>query len=624
MADLLQSSTTAATTTPTFYTNYLSDLASKGTAAGNSALAGSSAYDPNALQNQAYGNAAANVGNYQAGLAQAGQTLSNASTANIQGAAQPYLNAGTAYSGLSAAQSGVNSGLQQNTGASSANPYLNSGTSTNGLSQANPYLSSGMAQNTGASAANPYLNAGTATNGTMAAQAGVYSGLQQNTGSQSANPYLASGTSTSGVTQANPYLQAGTQGAEQLIGNYMNPYTKDVVNQIGAANQQNIAQNLSPGITAGAVGSGQFGSQRGANALSLGISNANIGALSQQTQALQSGYAQALAAAQAQRTNQLNAGSTVGQLQNQFNTNQINAGQISGTLQNQQAQQAINAGLGMGSLQSQYNTNQVNAGNIAGNLQNQQATNALTAGSTAGQLQSQYNTNQVNAGNIAGTLQNQQAQQSIAAGLGLGGLQSQYNTNQVNAGQVAGNAANQQGQLGVAASQQQALQAQQLQNQGLADTNALATLGGQKQALAQAKVMQPLDVLGRQAGIMSGAQLPTTTTQTSQGSPLSAIATLGSTAAGLFQTPGSTGTPGVSAGSNIINGLGSALSSGYNYLTGNNNNVSVSDNGVGNSGGGASLGSYNLSGGGMDMPAYNPYALDFGGYNPFSNDNSGN
>jgi hypothetical protein len=425
MADLLQSSTTAATTTPTFYTNYLSDLASKGTAAGNAATAGSSAWDPNALQNQAYGNATANVGNYQPRLATAGQTLSNAAGTNVSGATQPYLNAGT---------------------------------TTSGLSQANPYLSSGMAQNTGASAA---------------------------------NPYLASGTSTNGLSQANPYLQAGSQGADQLIGNYMNPYTKDVVNQIGAANQQNIAQNLSPGITAGAVGSGQFGSQRGANALSLGISNANIGALSQQTAALQSGYAQALAAAQAQRTNQLTAGATAG------------------------------------NLQSQFNTNQVNAGNIAGNLQNQQATNALTAGATAGQLQ------------------------------------GQYNTNLVSAGQVAGNAANQQGQLGVAASQQQANQAQQLQNQGLADTNALSTLGGQKQALAQAKVYQPLDVLGKQASIMSGAQLPTTTTQTSQASPLSAIAGLGTTAAGLFQT-GTNGQP--SAGTNILNGLGSLATSAYNGI----------------------------------------------------------
>jgi len=86
--------------------------------------------------------------------------------------------------------------------------------------------------------------------------------------------------------------------------------------------------------------------------------------------------------------------------------------------------------------------------------------------------------------------------------------------------------------------------------------------------------MQPLDVLGKQAGIMSGAQLPTTTTQTSTGSPLSAIAGLGATAAGLFQQ-GAGGTP--SAASNI----GSAISSGYNGLFGNNGYFSSPSNASG-------------------------------------------
>ena len=181
MANLTQSSATTATTTPTFYTDYLSNLASQGTAAGNAAMSptGSAAWDPNANQTAAFNNVSSNVGNYQPGLATAGNTLGTAAATDITGATSPYLTAGTTTSGLSA---------------------------------------------------------------------------------------------------ANPYLQSGSSSSADLVGNYMNPYTQSVVNQIGAANQQNIAQNLSPGITAGAVGGGQFGSQRGANALSMGISNANIGA----------------------------------------------------------------------------------------------------------------------------------------------------------------------------------------------------------------------------------------------------------------------------------------------------------------------------------------------------------
>lgn len=325
MADLTQSSSTVATSAPSYYTDYLSNLASKGTAAG--AAVPTAAWDPNALQQQAFTDVASNVGNYQPGLTQAGQTFQTAGATDITGAA---------------------------------------------------------------------------------------------------NPFLTAGTTTSGLTQANPYLTAGTSSSADLVGGYMNPYTSNVVDQIRLANQQNIQQNLSPGITAGAVGGGQFGSQRGANALALGISNANIGALSEQAKALQSGYAQALAAAQQQRANQMQAAQT------------------------------------------------------------------------------------------AGTLQNQ------------------YNTNQVTAGQVAGNMAAQQGQLLRDVGTGQAALANQQQTQGLADVNALATLGGQQQTIAQNKALMPLDVLSKQASLMSGAQLPMTTTSTMSGSPLSAIAGLGSLGVGLF------------------------------------------------------------------------------------------
>ena len=344
MADLLQSSATTATTTPQYYTDYMTNLAQKGTAGGNAAQY----VGATPLQQQAFGAVAQNVGNYQPSLAAAGQNYGAAANTDITGAA---------------------------------------------------------------------------------------------------NPYLQAGTQTSGLTQANPYLQSGTSSSADLVGNYMNPYTTNVVDQIRLANQQNIAQNLSPGITSGAVGSGQFGSQRGANALALGISNANIGALGQQATALQSGYTQALAAAQQQRANQLTAGQTAGTLQNQFNTNQVTAGQAAA---NAAAQQA--------------------------------------------------------------------AAQTAAA------------TGQLNLGQ-------------------------QVQQSGLADVNALSTLGQQQQQIAQNKQLFPLDVAAKQAAILSGAQIPTTVTQTMEGSPLSAIAGLGALAGGLFSKNAS----GTSAAGNIWGAVGAPV-----------------------------------------------------------------
>ena len=345
MSSLTESSSTVATAAPSYYTDYLSNLASKGTAAGNAAIApaGAQAWNPNALQTQAFGDVASNVGNYQPGLAAAGASFNKAGATDISGAANPYLTAGTTTSGLSAAQ---------------------------------------------------------------------------------------------------PNLTAGSSSSADLTGQYMNPYTQNVVDQIRLANQQNIQQNLSPGITAGAVGSGQFGSQRGANALALGISNADIGALGAQSTALQTGYAQALAAAQAQRAAQLTAGQTAGTLQNQANVNQVTAGQVAGNMATQQGQLARDVGTGQAAL------------------------------------------------------------------------------------------------------------ANQTQTAGLADVNALATLGGQEQTIAQNKVLQPLDVLGKQASVMTGAQLPMSTTSTMSASPLSAIAGLGALGVGMF-TPGA-GTK--DAAGNIIPG----------------------------------------------------------------------
>lgn len=256
---------------------------------------------------------------------------------------------------------------------------------------------------------------------------GLAGGLNMAT---AANPYL---------TTAQNNLAQGVQGADQIVGNYMSPYMTNVMDSIRAANQQNIQQNLAPGLTAASVGAGQFGSQRGANALAMGISNADIGAAKEQSAALQSGYTQALAAAQKQRENQLAAGATG-----------------------------------------------VQAGSAAANAASQAAQNYLNTG------------------------------------------------------------------------KQQAALAEQLQTAGLADTNALATLGAQQQAIAQNKADYPMKMLGLEAGLMSGQTIPSTVTKTSTASPLSIIAGLGSFGAGLFSAPAG----GTSAVQGLTNWLNRGSTSG--------------------------------------------------------------
>lgn len=107
---------------------------------------------------------------------------------------------------------------------------------------------------------------------------------------------------------------AGGTNIANTVSQFMNPYTQNVVNSIGNLGNANIAQNLAPQTTAGIVGSGQFGSQRGAGALGSVLANAALGVTNQQAQALQTGYSQALQAAQNQVANQLGASQQLGNL----------------------------------------------------------------------------------------------------------------------------------------------------------------------------------------------------------------------------------------------------------------------------------------------------------------------
>jgi hypothetical protein len=137
---------------------------------------------------------------------------------------------------------------------------------------------------------------------------------------------------TSPLSAATSYLTSASGSPATAAAGYMNPYTTGVVNQIGNFGQRNIMQNLAPGATAGAVGSGQYGSKRGAEVLGQTIQNANRDILSAQTTALDKGYQAAIDAALKQ--NQINAGlaQTAGTLASQGQQNLISAGQQQGNL----------------------------------------------------------------------------------------------------------------------------------------------------------------------------------------------------------------------------------------------------------------------------------------------------
>ena len=111
--------------------------------------------------------------------------------------------------------------------------------------------------------------------------------------------------------------QAGDYNVAEAAGKYMNPYTQQVVGALGDVGRRNIEQYLAPGATSAAVGSGQFGSKRGAEvlgqAMNQGLQNLNL----EQSKALQTGYGQSLQAAQQEQAARLAASQQFGNLANQ-------------------------------------------------------------------------------------------------------------------------------------------------------------------------------------------------------------------------------------------------------------------------------------------------------------------
>lgn len=75
-----------------------------------------------------------------------------------------------------------------------------------------------------------------------------------------------------------------------VAASYMSPYTKQVTDEIAREGNQNLNQNILPGISSTFTGNGQFGSARNAAAMGQGIEGAQKDITGAQSQALQAGY----------------------------------------------------------------------------------------------------------------------------------------------------------------------------------------------------------------------------------------------------------------------------------------------------------------------------------------------
>lgn len=168
----------------------------------------------------------------------------------------------------------------------------------------------------------------------------------------------AAANAPSGLSVAQPYFSNAGQTSVANIGQYMNPYTENVVSRIAELGQRNLSENLMPAIEGRYIGAGQLGGPTRGGGLSgapsgmltdtaRAVRDTSADILGQQAQALQSGYTQAAGLSAADLSRQSALGEQAGTLALQSNTQQLNAAQQMGAL----GQQAQTLGLtGAGAL----------------------------------------------------------------------------------------------------------------------------------------------------------------------------------------------------------------------------------------------------------------------------------
>jgi len=116
---------------------------------------------------------------------------------------------------------------------------------------------------------------------------------------------------------------AGATTAPQMVNQYMNPYTQNVVDEMARLQNRQIQESILPSLKGAAGAMGQFGSQRQYQATGNTLRDLQSDLLGKQYGALSQGYQNAMTAAQADLSRALQSGQALGglgQLQSQAAT----------------------------------------------------------------------------------------------------------------------------------------------------------------------------------------------------------------------------------------------------------------------------------------------------------------
>jgi hypothetical protein len=149
---------------------------------------------------------------------------------------------------------------------------------------------------------------------------------------QQAQGALQSAATESSLDAANPYFQQASMRIPQGVSSYMNPYTNEVVDRIGALSKRQLQENIMPAIQSQFIAGGTFGGSRSGEALGRATRDLGESTMAQQTQALQQGYAQAAQQMQADQARLAQLGQTAGALTQADLARRLQAGEQFGRL----------------------------------------------------------------------------------------------------------------------------------------------------------------------------------------------------------------------------------------------------------------------------------------------------
>ena len=183
---------------------------------------------------------------------------------------------------------------------------------------------------------------------------------------------------------------AGTQGlaGATSVGNvnaYMNPYTQNVTDQIAKLGARNLSENLLPAVSDQFIRAGQFGSSGMGTFGERALRDTQESILANQTNALNTGYTQALGASQADLARQQGAlaqTADLAKMQQGLTTADAAALESIGTTQQAQQQKGLDVAYQDYLNQIQYPQTQIN--NMSTTLRGLPPTAVPTTGTTSG------------------------------------------------------------------------------------------------------------------------------------------------------------------------------------------------------------------------------------------------